>query len=167
MKAVIAPFDDFHLPRIAQLIGKTNQFNLTTRRHGLTELRSLMASDSHVTRYVKLSDRLVDHGLIAVLIGVIDDAAIDIDTFLMSCRVIGRTVEVQMLAHLCTEAEQVGCHTLRGTYVPTAKNAIVRDLYQRFGFRQIGVDADGTTRWEYNLHSNGPITNEFIAELNA
>jgi FkbH-like protein len=167
MEAVIAPFDELHLPRVAQLIGKTNQFNLTTRRHGTSNLRAFMASDAHVTRYLKLSDRFADHGLIAVLIGVIEDGVIDIDTFLMSCRVIGRTVEAQMLTHLCAEAKKVGGHTLRGTYVPTAKNSIVRDLYAQFGFRQIGVEGNGTTRWEYDLRARGPITNEFITESSA
>ena len=84
----------------------------------------------------------------------------------MSCRVIGRTVEAQLLAYACAEAERRGCRALHGTYVPTAKNAVVRDLYERFGFRQIGVDGD-TTHWEYDLRANGPITNEFIAELSA
>jgi FkbH-like protein len=167
MQAVIARFDALHLPRIAQLVGKTNQFNLTTRRHGLAELQSFMSSDSHVTRYLKLSDRLADHGLVAVLIAVIDNGVIDIDTFLMSCRVIGRTAEAQMLAHVSAEAERIGCHTIHGTYVPTAKNPIVSDLYERFGFTQIGSDDDGTTRWEYDLRSRGPIANEFIEELSA
>jgi FkbH-like protein len=163
MRAVVAPFDELHLPRIEQLVGKTNQFNLTTRRHSGVELRAFMASDSHLTRYLRLVDRFGDHGLVAVLIGVIEGGVIDIDTFLMSCRVIGRTVEAQLLAHLCAEAQAMGCRTLRGTYVPTAKNAIVRDLYERFGFRRIG-DRDGVTSWEYDLRSLGPITNGYIAE---
>ena len=164
MQAVIAPFDELHLPRIAQLVGKTNQFNLTTRRHTTGELRSFMESESHVTRYLKLSDRLADHGLVAVVIGELENDVMELDTFLMSCRVIGRTVEAQLLAHVSAEAERRGCRTLRGTYVPTAKNAIVRDLYSQFGFREIGV-SDATTHWEYDLSSQGRITNEFIEEL--
>jgi FkbH-like protein len=167
MEAVIAPFDELHLPRIAQLVGKTNQFNLTTRRRGLAELRRLQESNSHLARYLMLSDRFADHGLVAVLVAAVERGSVEIDTFLMSCRVIGRTVEAQLLAHLCAEAARRGCDTLRGTYVPTAKNSIVRDLYGRFGFTQIGADDNGTTRWEYDLRSKGPITNEFIAERTA
>jgi FkbH-like protein len=163
MRAVIAPFDELHLPRIEQLVGKTNQFNLTTRRHSGVELRAFMASESHLTRYLRLVDRFGDHGLVAVLIGVIKGGVIDIDTFLMSCRVIGRTVEAQLLAHLSAQAQAMGCHTLRGTYVPTAKNAIVSDLYERFGFHRTG-DRDGVTSWDYDLQSLGPITNGYIKE---
>jgi FkbH-like protein len=164
MKAVIAPFDEMHMSRIAQLVGKTNQFNLTTRRHGAAALASFAASDRHVTRYLKLEDRLADHGLVALLIAETDDEVLTIDTLLMSCRVIGRTVEAQLLAHLCAEAQRLGCRTIRGTYVPTAKNAIVRDLYERFGFRAIDRRDDGVTTWEYDLREQGPITNGFIEE---
>jgi FkbH-like protein len=123
-----------------------------------------MQSRDHLTRFVKLSDRFGDHGLIALLIGVIDDAVIDIDTFLMSCRVIGRTVETKMLAHLCAEATRMGCHALSGTYVPTSKNAIVRDLYERHGFQRLDADEGGTTRWIFDLNSHSPITNDLIVE---
>jgi FkbH-like protein len=166
MQAVIAPFDELHLPRIVQLVGKTNQFNLTTRRHSTVELRQFMQSSSHLTSYVKLSDRFGDHGLIALLIAAVDDGILDIDTFLMSCRVIGRTVETQMLAHLCSEAKRVGCSALRGTYIPTAKNLIVRDFYEKHGFQELAAADDGTTRWTFDLRCQSPITNEFITELN-
>jgi FkbH-like protein len=162
MHAVIAPFDEEHLPRIAQLVQKTNQFNLTTRRHTAAEVRSLMSSDSHLTRYLTLSDRFTHHGLVAVLIGSFAGDAFDIDTFLMSCRVIGRTVEAQLLADATSAAASRACRVVRGTYIPTAKNQIVRDLYERFGFEEIGRDEDGTTRWEYDLGTHGPISNEFI-----
>jgi FkbH-like protein len=162
MRAVIAPFDELHLPRIAQLVAKTNQFNLTSRRHGVAALREFMTNDSCITRYMRLSDRLTDHGLIAVLIATVEDDAIEIDTLLMSCRVIGRTVEAELLAHLCSEAERLGRRTLRGIYVPSGKNEVVRDLYERFGFRRVGGDGE-TTCWEYDLRSQGAITNDFIA----
>ena len=164
MRATIAPFDELHLPRITQLVGKTNQFNLTTRRYSSSELSAFMTSPNHVTRYLKLSDRLGDHGLVALLIVEVTDDALDIDTFLMSCRVIGRTVEEKLLAHLCAEAIARDRTMLRGSYVPTAKNAIVRDLYARFGFRETGSE-NGATRWEYDISAHGPIRTEFIEEL--
>jgi FkbH-like protein len=164
MQATTLPFDDLHMPRIAQLTGKTNQFNVTTRRHTMAELEGFAAGDRHVTRYLRLSDRLTDHGLVALAIGEIRNRTLEIDTFLMSCRVIGRTVEDHLFSHLCQDAARAGCETLRGTYIPTAKNGLVRDLYQRFGFIQTG-DQDGTTTWEYDLKTNGMITTGFIEEL--
>jgi FkbH-like protein len=164
MSAEIAPFDDLNFARIVQLIGKTNQFNLTTRRHGAAEVRAFMESPSHITRYLKLSDRFADHGLTALAIAAVDGDTADIETFLMSCRVIGRTVEDALLGALSREAIAAGCTRMRGTYLPTAKNAIVRDLYGRFGFEQVGSAGDGGTVWEYDLAGRGPIASEFIAE---
>lgn len=162
MRAEIAPFDELNLPRIAQLCGKTNQFNLTTRRHSDSVLRRFMASPEHITRYLKLSDRLADHGLVALVIGEIAADAVEIETFLMSCRVIGRSVEGRLLSELSAAATLAGRSLLRGTYIPTAKNGIVSGLYERFGFIFTGSDGDGTTRWEYDMEMNGPITNDVI-----
>jgi FkbH-like protein len=165
MQAVIAPFDDLHLARIAQLVGKTNQFNLTTRRYTAAELRHFMDSPKHVARYVKLTDRFGDHGLIALLIGVIVDGIVDIDTFLMSCRVIGRGVETMLLGHLCEEASRRGCHEVHGTYIPTPKNSISRDLYERHGFQKLETAQDGSTHWMLDLRVQTAPTNEFIVEV--
>jgi FkbH-like protein len=164
MQAVVAPFDATHLPRIAQLVGKTNQFNLTTRRHSHGALEAMMSDDSCVAFYLKLSDRLADHGLVSVLIGFVDGEVLDIDTFLMSCRVIGRTVEATMLSHLCDEASRRGCSVLRGTYAATPKNAVVRDLYAGFGFRKVDETGEAT-QWQYDLRSSGSISNDFISKV--
>jgi FkbH-like protein len=162
MQAVVAPFDDFHLPRIAQLLGKTNQFNLTTKRHGLPELRAFMANPDCVHLYLKLRDRFADHGLVSVVIALRRDGFLDIDSWCMSCRVIGRTVEDDLLNHLCRRAVALGCDRLRGTYIPTPKNQIAQDVYERFAFSLVD-EQDGTTMWEYDIRAQGPIENEFIA----
>lgn len=161
MEAVVEPFDDLNLPRIAQLVAKTNQFNLTTRRYGVEDLRRFMASPSHVTRYLKLRDRFVDHGLVALTIGEISGETLVIDTLLMSCRVIGRTVEAELLMRLCEAAYAAGCRALRGIYVPSAKNGLVTGFYEQFGFVRVGAGEDGTTHWNYDL-TQGAITNGFI-----
>src|SRR5205823_1523103 len=109
MEATIAPFDELNLQRIAQLIGKTNQFNLTSRRHGMPDLRAFMADDRYLTLYLRLSDRFGDHGLVAVIIAQQNGRLLDIDTWLMSCRVLGRTVENSMFARLCEAALARGC----------------------------------------------------------
>lgn len=161
MKATIGPFDDFHLPRVAQLVGKTNQFNLTTRRHSLAQLEAFARDPNCVHFYVRLQDCFADHGLVGVMIAFAKDGVLDIDTWLMSCRVIGRTVEATMLAELCRCAVERGCHTITGTYIPTSKNGIVRDIYAQFGFELIS-ETQGTTRWRYDLAGRGPIENRFI-----
>lgn len=161
MRAVVSPFDELHLPRIVQLIGKTNQFNLTTRRHNLETVRRFMNDPKCAHFYLKLEDRFADHGLVSMIVANVDGDALDIDTWLMSCRVIGRTVEAELLSQVSRAAQRLGCTKLRGTYVPTAKNMMVKDVFSRFGF-VCTSDAAGTTVWEYDLRANGPIENEFI-----
>jgi FkbH-like protein len=163
MQAQIAPIDELHLPRIAQLIGKTNQFNLTTRRYQTEQLRALMSDPDVVHRFVKLRDRFADHGLISVLIARRQGQTLEIETWLMSCRVIGRTVEDALLARVCRVMQDLGCSILRGTYVPTGKNQLVRELYARFDFTMLD-DQNGTTTWEYDIARQGPIRSDFIAD---
>ena len=164
MRATIAPFDELNLLRIVQLIGKTNQFNVTTRRHDDRTVRRMMADENVVDLFLKLEDNLADHGLVAVLIAVRDGSVLDIDTWLMSCRVIGRTVELALAASLCRRASELGCSTLRGTYVPSTRNAIVADLYPRLGFGLVSDD-DGVTIWEYDIEAKGAIRSEFVEEM--
>ena len=160
MRATLRPFDELDLPRIEQLIGKTNQFNLTTRRHALPRLREFLATGS-VAFSVRLRDRFTDHGLVGVLIAVPDGDALDIDTWLMSCRVIGRTVEEAMLGELLRRARALGYNVVSGTYVPTAKNELVRDLYSRLGFEAAGGDG-GSTRWRYDLRRADDTKTQYI-----
>ena len=164
MQALIAPFDAAQLPRVAQLVGKTNQFNLTTRRHGLAELRAFMDDPRCVHLTLRLRDRFADHGLVAVLVAVGDAAGetLDIDTWLMSCRVLGRTAEAAMLARLSRQAVEQGYRWITGSYVPTAKNGLVRDVYARLGFERTAGSEDGTTRWRYDVRAHGPIESNFI-----
>jgi len=157
MTATIAPFDEVRLPRIAQLVGKTNQFNLTTRRHSLETIRGFMAEPDTVTLFLELRDRFADHGLVGVLVARRDGDALEIDTWLLSCRVIGRTAEHAMLAELAARAEALGIARLRGTYVPTERNGIVRELYGTLGFERTG---DAT--WEYDLAANGRPASDFV-----
>ncbi len=147
MAAVISPFIDVDVARIAQLIGKTNQFNLTTRRRGPGELQAIVADDRYVHLSLRLRDRFTDHGLVAVVIAELDGATLDIDTWLMSCRVIGRGVEQAMLAAIARSASDRGCTTLRGTFVPSGKNGLVQDHYPSLGFTLV-AERDAATVWE-------------------
>jgi FkbH-like protein len=164
MKAIIAPFDALHLPRIVQLIGKTNQFNLTTRRHSMPQVQAFMNDADCVHLYLKLRDRFTDHGLVGLVIARKSGDVLDIDTLLMSCRVIGRTAEHAMLARLCEEARRRGCTAIRGTFIPSAKNAMVKSLFADLGFEpENDADADGgETHWVYDLADRRAVENRFI-----
>ena len=163
MVATVVDLDELTLPRVAQLIGKTNQFNLTARRRGEAEVAELAADPATAVLCVRLADRFADHGLIAVVIarqttgaGVPDPAGdvLDIDTWLMSCRVIGRTLEDEIAGLIVAEARRRGCRTVRGHYLPTAKNGLVRELYPRLGFTpDPSGPADGGTHWVLSVEA--------------
>ncbi len=134
MKAEIAPFSDLYLDRITQLINKTNQFNLTTRRYTRAEVESLAKDEKTLTLYGKLSDKYGDNGLVSVLIGKIEEQVLTIDTWLMSCRVLKRGMEYAMFEVLCEMTQQRGVVSIVGEYMPTAKNKMVKNLYAELGF---------------------------------
>jgi FkbH-like protein len=161
MTATISPFDKLSLPRIVQLIGKTNQFNLTTRRHGQGQVEAFLQDPECIHFSVRLRDRFADHGLVALLIAKQGGSSLEIDTWLMSCRVIGRSLENAMLAYLSQRAALRGITRIRGLYIPTAKNGLVKDLYSKLGFTRSG-DRDGAEVWDYALSVYGPIENRFI-----
>jgi FkbH-like protein len=137
MRAECGPFDDSVLARVVQLIGKTNQFNLTSRRHSEATVREMLRSPDCWTLYVKLTDRFGDNGLIGVMIArrALAGRRWLVDTWLMSCRVIGRRVEDLMLGRLWQHAASVGAVEIEGVYLPTAKNEMVAGLYSRYGFK--------------------------------
>jgi FkbH-like protein len=122
--------------RVIELINKTNQFNLTTRRYNWSELAA--ATRGGFGRCYRLTDRIGDNGIISV-VAVARDSEADarIDLWLMSCRVLGRKVEEAILADIAARARRLGARRLVGEYVPTAKNALVCDLYPRLGFSEI------------------------------
>jgi FkbH-like protein len=127
--------------RVSELIQKTNQFNLTTRRYNWNELAAAIRGG--FGRCYRLTDRFGDNGIISV-VAVARDSADDarIDLWLMSCRVLGRKVEEAIIADLAACARTVGASRLVGEYRPTAKNALVRELYPRLGFSEIGRDGE-------------------------
>ncbi len=152
MTARIEPISAANLERTVQLINRSNQFNLTTRRYAAAEIQGIVADPTWVTRVVSLSDRFGDHGLISVLIARIDETALVIDTWLMSCRVLKRGVEGFLLNHVVVIARGLGLQAVRGEYLPTAKNGLVRDHYQSLGFSPIDTDDSGRSTWTLSLH---------------
>ncbi|MBV9783883.1 MAG: HAD family hydrolase [Acidisphaera sp.] len=128
-------FDRVGLPRIVQLINKTNQFNLTTRRYTAEEALAVIGDARALGLQLRLLDRFGDNGVIAVVIGRLDDDGdLQIDTWLMSCRVLGREVEAATLNLLAAQACALGARRLVGEYRQTPKNGMVRDHYARLGF---------------------------------
>jgi FkbH-like protein len=132
IKVQLAPFDEANLPRIVQLINKTNQFNLTTRRRTDAEVRSLLAAGAY-TQAMRTSDRFGESGLTGVLIAVPEGDGLRVDTWLMSCRVLGRRLEEAMFAGLVRYAADNHYTHITGEYIPTDKNSQVADLYDRLG----------------------------------
>jgi FkbH-like protein len=162
MRMAMGPARPASLPRIAQLTQKTNQFNLTTRRYSEQEVRALAADTSARVYEVAVRDRFGDNGLVGVAVARREGPAWEIDSFLLSCRVIGRDVETAMLTRLADDARAAGATHLRGWFLPTRKNAPARDLYPSHGFRGV-AEEDGATRWELDLRGGGPAWPEWIA----
>src|SRR5262249_24113361 len=142
-----------------QLINKSNQFNLTTRRRSVAEVMALTQSPEWVTVTVSLSDRFGDNGLISVVLGHVQQDILEIDTWLMSCRVLKRGVESFLLNYLCDTAQTRGLNYIRGNYIPTAKNDLVRDHYAQLGFQNIEAKPSGHTVWRLSLADHKPLTN--------
>lgn len=147
----ISPFDAMGRKRVAQLISKSNQFNLTTRRYSEQEVTALECDPNAVTMQMRLSDIFGDAGMISVIIGRKDEDALVIEAWLMSCRVLGRRVQEAALKALVDRARELGVSALRGDYLPTSRNGIVAEHYSGLGFRRISDLPDGGGRWELLL----------------
>ncbi|MSQ01892.1 MAG: HAD-IIIC family phosphatase [Myxococcales bacterium] len=156
MVADLRAVDDGDMQRVVQLLGKTNQFNLTTRRHGDGQLREWLADGRSILYTLRVRDRFGDHGLIGVVLGVPEEEGLlRVDTLLMSCRVIGRTVEQYLWARVIARARDLGYRRIRAEFLPTAKNAQVARLYDEFGLRRIS-ESDGAVVYEADLDSLPP-----------
>jgi FkbH-like protein len=156
MWAVFERFDDLHMPRVAQLVQRTNQFNLTTIRHSSDELSKFAEDPDYFPFYATLSDRFGDNGLISVVIGKRDADCLDIVTWLMSCRVISRRLEEFVLDRLVELARDAGLTRVRGRYIPTKKNGLVAKHYEKLGFRLSQELPDGSTVWELEVDAYVP-----------
>ena len=151
MVCTIRPVDAVSRPRVAQLINKSNQFNLTTRRYTEAQVEAAEADARRHISQVRLVDKFGDNGIICVLIADRMGERWEIDTWLMSCRVLGRRVQEACLAHLAQAARDDGAGRLVGRYVPSPKNAMVRDHYEKLGFTRVAEHQDGSAEWELQL----------------
>jgi FkbH-like protein len=146
MESLVRAFDDFSVPRLAQLTQRSNQFNLRTVRYTEADIERLRASDKYITFSFHLADRFGDHGLIGlVILEKQDKERAFIDTWIMSCRVLKRGMEQFIVNEFAGKARAHGIQVLVGEYLPTAKNKMVKDLYRQMGF------APGDGKWELDL----------------
>ena len=151
MKAEIKPFEPLYIARIAQLTNKSNQFNVTTRRYTEGEISNISRDPAYITLYGRLADKYGDNGVVSVVIGNIKGFELHIDLWIMSCRVLKRDMELAMLDTLVGAAKEKGIDTLVGYYYPTAKNAMVKELFGRFGFDKVSEDENGSTVWRLSV----------------
>ncbi|PWT99255.1 MAG: hypothetical protein C5B51_27530 [Terriglobia bacterium] len=149
-EAEIMPVNALTLGRVAQLTQKTNQFNVTTKRYTEQQIGELMRCPGWRVLSIKVRDRYADNGLVGVAIVHHRGEISEIDTFLLSCRVIGRTVETALLAWLAEEARALGGKRLQGWFIPTKKNAPARDFYREHGFALRSETPTGQL-WELEL----------------
>lgn len=163
MKAWIGPIGGMELERSAQLIGKSNQFNLTTQRYSAADIQRMMDSPDWDTRVVKLADKFGDNGLISVVLTRTQDDSLVVDTWLMSCRVLKRGVERLLINDLRSIAHSRGLRRIVGEYRPTAKNDLVKDHYKSLGFTLTAEDPDGRTAWELSVEDDWAPLIHFIA----
>ncbi len=165
-------FDAIGLPRIVQLVNKTNQFNLTTRRTTSEEVERIIADPGSLSLQIRLIDRFGDNGIISIIAASFAGAGgigaelaahaaspgdLVLHTWLMSCRVLGRGVEQATLNLVLAEATALGADRLIGVYRPTAKNDMTRELYAGLGFARLADGADGTTFWALPVRAAVPV----------
>lgn len=151
MRAIMKEDDPFAIPRMAQLTQRTNQFNLTTHRYTESEIKSFIENPSYRVYNLELIDKFDSNGIVGLIILYnCDEASWTIDTFLLSCRVTGRTVEDAFVAYVVNKLREEGVKYLKGEYIPTKKNSLVKDLYEGLGFKKIG-QKEGAASWELQV----------------
>jgi FkbH-like protein len=167
MRLKAGPFAPVDIPRVTQLINKTNQFNVTTKRYSQHEVTALASEPHALTLQARLTDRLGDNGLISVVIlrnGTDDPGTLTVDTWLMSCRVLGRGVEQELNNLVVEAAVKRGAERIIAMYQPTPKNALVRDLFANLGYRPAGANGQGATFWELQVSDYQPHQTHIVRE---
>lgn len=151
MKATIEEFENVYIQRITQLINKSNQFNLTTKRYNKNEVEAMLNDNSYINLYGKLEDKFGDNGIVSIVICKKDKNILHVNLWLMSCRVLKRDMECAMLDKLVEKANSYGISTIRGYYFKTEKNKLVKDFYNNFGFTRISENENDDSVWDLNI----------------
>lgn len=151
MHAVICGFEPVYIQRITQLTNKSNQFNLTTRRYNEDEIQKVSTSPDHICICGRLLDKFGDNGIVSVVIGRCRNRELDIELWLMSCRVLKRDMELAMLDELVRRAKDKGITRINGFYYKTHKNSMVAELYSSFGFTLDKKLDNGDSEWHLDI----------------
>jgi FkbH-like protein len=149
IKITIKNGNEFTIPRISQLTLKTNQFNLSTRRYQENEILKFVMDDRYIVRYTQVEDKFGDNGITGVYIVRKDNQEEwIIDTFLLSCRVMGREVEKEIMADIIQQAKKEGILKLKSQYIETTKNIPCKNFLKDCGFKKEG------NNWFFNLDNS-------------
>jgi FkbH-like protein len=140
-----------NIPRAAQLTQKTNQFNLTGRRYSETQMKAALDDPLLRVYIASLRDRFGEYGNIALCVARISGAVASIELFLMSCRVMGRDVESAFLSSVEMDLRGAGAAEAESVYLPTAKNEVVRDFWDKMGYERVDESDDGGVSYRYDL----------------
>lgn len=160
MRAKIGRVDNTTLGRVVQLLAKTNQFNVTTRRHDAAAIQRLL-DDGAIVLWMRLEDRFGDNGLTGVAIARPSEARVwTVDSLLLSCRIIGRQAERALLGRVCRLVRESGATELRGEYIPSPKNAPAANVFADCGF--VSMDDKGSW-WRWDCESGDVPEPNFIA----
>lgn len=155
----VIPADSHNLPRIAQMTQKTNQFNLTTHRYGEDEVRRFLSEGWHIF-CMAVSDRFGDNGITGtIFLRPVDEKTVDVETLLLSCRILGRGIEEAFFKTVLNVLRLNGYRRVTATYVPTAKNGQTADFYDRMGMECVESAGDGTKRYMMPLDGVHEIKN--------
>lgn len=151
MVAEINSFKPLYLDRIVQLINKTNQFNLTTKRYTSAEVEAISRDGNYLTLYGRLKDKFGDNGLVSIIIASIKQDRLFIDLWLMSCRVLKRGMEFAMFDELIRRCGMKGIKHATGYYYKTKKNHMVSNHYELLGFEPGSANHNGDTVWSFRV----------------
>ena len=165
MEAEISEFSEKYFNRISQLTNKSNQFNLTTKRYNILDIKEIAINKNYITLYGKLVDKFGDNGIVSLVIGKIEECTLHIELFLMSCRVLKRNMEFAMMDTLVKKAKEKNIKKIIGYYYKTEKNSMVKDLFSEFGFKEVSKNENGDKVYyldDLDLYDN---KNEYIKVL--
>lgn len=165
MKAQIGGFDPAYFSRIAQLTNKSNQFNLTTHRYSQSEIEQIAADPQYLTLCGRLEDKFGDNGVVSIVIGRKEKDVLQIELWLMSCRVLKRDMEYAMMDTLVKQCRDCGIRQIYGYFYPTAKNAMVKDFYALQGFEKLEEDVDGNAKWSFRIPEQYTLKNQVITVM--
>lgn len=153
--------------RIFELTLKSNQFNLTTRRYSKGEIERMTQSEEYSVYSFNVEDKFGSCGLTGVLIANYETSTLRVDSFLMSCRVIGRGVETSIWNHVFEDARKKGCSYVEAMYIPTKKNTQVKDFYEQLGLEVVLEEDNGVKHYRKELEQMKNIKNEWIKVIYA